>query len=75
MNCYKDSTPGELTNCVDHDGLMMLMFTSGTTGRSKAAICTWTAAGATPPRQQKKQRPVPAGWRLTAPRWKKTPNC
>ena len=23
------------------------------------AICTWTAAGATPPRQQKKQRPVP----------------
>ena len=21
MNCYKDSTPGELTNCVDHDGL------------------------------------------------------
>ena len=26
MDCYKDSTPGELTNCVDHDGLMMLMF-------------------------------------------------
>ena len=38
MNCYKDSTPGELTNCVDHDGLMMLMFTSGTTGRSKGVM-------------------------------------
>lgn len=29
-------------------------------GSRCAAICTWTAAGATPPRQQKKQRPVPA---------------
>ena len=38
MDCYKDSTPGELTNCVDHDGLMMLMFTSGTTGRSKGVL-------------------------------------
>ena len=38
MDCYKDSTPGELTNCVDHDGLMMLMFTSGTTGRSKGVM-------------------------------------
>ena len=38
MDCYRDSTPGELTNCVDHNGLMMLMFTSGTTGRSKAVM-------------------------------------
>ena len=38
MDCYRDSTPGELTNCVDHDGLMMLMFTSGTTGRSKGVM-------------------------------------
>ena len=35
MDCYKDTAPGELTNCVGHDDLMMLMFTSGTTGRSK----------------------------------------
>ena len=26
-------------------------------------------------RQQKRPRPVPAGWRLTALRWKRTPNC
>ena len=38
MDCYRDSTPGELINCVDHDGLMMLMFTSGTTGRSKGVM-------------------------------------
>ena len=38
MDCYRDSTPGELTNCVDHDGLMMLMFTSGTTGLSKGVM-------------------------------------
>ena len=44
-------------------------------GSRCAAICTWTAAGATPPRQQKRPRPVPAGWRLTALRWKRTPNC
>ena len=35
MDCYKETVPGELTNCVGHDDLMMLMFTSGTTGRSK----------------------------------------
>ena len=38
MDCYKDTAPGELTNCVDHDDLMMLMFTSGTTGRSKGVM-------------------------------------
>lgn len=38
MDCYKDTAPGELTNCVGHDDLMMLMFTSGTTGRSKSVM-------------------------------------
>ena len=38
MDCYKDTAPGELTNCVGHDDLMMLMFTSGTTGRRKGVM-------------------------------------
>lgn len=38
MDCYKGTAPGELTNCVGHDDLMMLMFTSGTTGRSKGVM-------------------------------------
>lgn len=38
MDCYKETAPGELTNCVGHDDLMMLMFTSGTTGRSKGVM-------------------------------------
>ena len=38
MDCYKDTAPGELTNRVGHDDLMMLMFTSGTTGRSKGVM-------------------------------------
>ena len=38
MDCYKEPAPGELTNCVGHDDLMMLMFTSGTTGRSKGVM-------------------------------------
>ena len=38
MDCYRDTAPGELTNCIDHDDLMMLMFTSGTTGRSKGVM-------------------------------------
>lgn len=38
MDCYKETAPGELTNCVGHDDLMMLMFTSGTTGRSKSVM-------------------------------------
>ena len=40
MDCYKETAPGELTNCVGHDDLMMLMFTSGTTGRSKGVMLT-----------------------------------
>ena len=53
MDCYKETAPGELTDCVGHDDLMMLMFTSGTTGRSKgvmlsernmcASLCTYGA--------------------------------
>ena len=38
MDFYKETAPGELTNCVGHDDLMMLMFTSGTTGRSKGVM-------------------------------------
>ena len=39
MDCYAASAPiAELTNCVGHDDLMMLMFTSGTTGRSKGVM-------------------------------------
>ena len=38
MDCHKEAAPGELTNCVGHDDLMMLMFTSGTTGRSKGVM-------------------------------------
>ena len=38
MDAFKDSAPAELTNCVGHDDLMVLMFTSGTTGRSKAVM-------------------------------------
>ena len=38
MDCYRNTAPGELTNCVGHDDLMMLMFTSGTTGRSKGVM-------------------------------------
>ena len=39
MDRYTASAPiAELTNCVGHDDLMMLMFTSGTTGRSKGVM-------------------------------------
>lgn len=38
MDCYRNTAPGELTNCIGHDDLMMLMFTSGTTGRSKGVM-------------------------------------
>jgi len=37
-DCYKNTAPGELTNCIGLDDLMMLMFTSGTTGRSKGVM-------------------------------------
>ena len=38
MDCYRNTAPGELTNCIGHDDLMMLMFTSGTTGLSKGVM-------------------------------------
>lgn len=38
MDAFKDSAPAELADCVGHDDLMVLMFTSGTTGRSKAVM-------------------------------------
>ena len=38
MEVYQNTAPGELTNCIGHDDLMMLMFTSGTTGRSKGVM-------------------------------------
>ena len=38
MDAFKDSAPAELVDCVDHDDLIVLMFTSGTTGRSKAVM-------------------------------------
>ena len=38
MNAYEGSTPAELANRIDPNALMMLMFTSGTTGRSKGVM-------------------------------------
>ena len=38
MNVYEGSTPAELANRIDPNALMMLMFTSGTTGRSKGVM-------------------------------------
>ena len=38
MDAFKDSAPAELVDCVGHDDLIVLMFTSGTTGRSKAVM-------------------------------------
>ena len=53
MNAYEGSAPAELVNRIDPNALMMLMFTSGTTGRSKgvmlsernmcASLCTYGA--------------------------------
>ena len=38
MNAYEGSAPAALENRIDPDGLMMLLFTSGTTGRSKGVM-------------------------------------
>ena len=38
MDAFKESAPAELVDCVGHDDLIVLMFTSGTTGRSKAVM-------------------------------------
>ena len=38
MNAYENSAPAELVNRIDTNALMMLMFTSGTTGRSKGVM-------------------------------------
>ena len=38
MDVWKDVAPAELSNRIDHEGLLMLMFTSGTTGRSKGVM-------------------------------------
>jgi len=38
MDAFKDSAPAELVDCVGHDDLMVLMFTSGPAGRSKAVM-------------------------------------
>ena len=38
MNAYEGSEPAAFENRIDPDGLLMLMFTSGTTGRSKGVM-------------------------------------
>ena len=38
MDAFRDSAPAELVDCVGHDDLIVLMFTSGTTGRSKGVM-------------------------------------
>ncbi len=38
MDGYRSCEPAELTRCIDHDELLVLMFTSGTTGRSKGVM-------------------------------------
>ena len=40
MDAFRDTVPGELEPVADHDATMVLMFTSGTTGRSKAVMLT-----------------------------------
>ena len=68
MDAYKDSQPGELTNCIDPDGLLLMMFTSGTTGRSKGVMLSernflsackmYVAAEAQIPELRKKYAPA-----------------
>ena len=38
MDAWKETAPGKLEKKIDPDALMVLMFTSGTTGRSKAVM-------------------------------------
>ena len=38
MDAYKAYEPAELVNRIQPEELMVLMFTSGTTGRSKGAV-------------------------------------
>ena len=38
MDGFRSFEPGQLTRCIDHEALMILMFTSGTTGRSKGVM-------------------------------------
>ena len=38
MDAWKGAAPAALENRIDHEGLLMLMFTSGTTGRSKGVM-------------------------------------
>ena len=38
MNAYEGSEPAAFENRIDPDGLLMLLFTSGTTGRSKGVM-------------------------------------
>ena len=38
MNAYEGSAPAAFENRIDPDGLLMLLFTSGTTGRSKGVM-------------------------------------
>ena len=38
MDGFRSCEPARLTRCIDHDALMVLLFTSGTTGRSKGVM-------------------------------------
>ena len=38
MDGFRSYEPARLTRCIDHEALMILMFTSGTTGRSKGVM-------------------------------------
>ena len=60
MDCYRDTAPGELTNCIGHDDLMMLMFTSGTTGRKKNLIILASGENVSPEELEKKLALCPA---------------